>query len=158
MGLSNTIIAALVHWVKKLLLHSCCSRGWGQGELPKQSTGLSWAALTPRVWYTLGSPAPNGKRTWEAGDEDNLMQCSRLSSHWGTAGREECLGQEFMLSRILPTQPHLQPKGNREQLSQGEQKNTLLAYCSHWILKDFDQQGLLSDTYLCKQWQNSCTG
>lgn len=42
-------------------------------------------------------------------------------------------------------------KGNREQLSQGEQKNTLLAYCSHWILKDFDQQGLLSDTHLCKQ-------
>lgn len=38
-----------------------------------------------------------------------------------------------------PTQPHLQPRGTGSSSETAEQPS---AYRSHWILKDFDQQGL----------------
>ena len=147
-ALSNAIVGAPVHWVKQLLLESCCSRGQGQGELPKGSTGLSWAARTPRAWCTL---APCGKRAWEAGPWDSLRQHSRSSSRWGTAGREECLGQGFTLSRTLPLRP-----GS----SQGAQGAAQPPACSlHYMLEEFGRRGLLRVLLTCaNKERTACTG
>lgn len=96
-------------------------------------------------------PAP---RREEDMGRRGLGQSEAVQHHWGTAGREECLGQEFMLSRILPLSLR-----NREQLSWREQNTTLPS-----LLFSLDFERLwparfaVSCFHLCKQGEHSCTG
>lgn len=87
-----------------------------------------------------------------------LGQSDAAQHHWGTAGRKECLGQEFMLSRILPLS--LTPaRGNREQLSWREENTTLPSLQLSLVLERlWPARFALSGIHLCKQGHNSCTG
>lgn len=117
----------------------------------RSTKALGWAAA--EAIRELPSP----QREEDMGRR-GLGQSDAVQHHWGTAGREECLGQEFMPSRILPLS--LTPaKRNREQLSWREESTTLPS-----LLLSLDLERLwparfaLSGIHLCKQGQNSCTG
>lgn len=96
---------------------------------------MLWVQLQQRL--SGSCPAPRGKGTWEEGDQDNPMQHSIAGAQQGgrnAQGRNSCWD--------TPTQPPpAKAAGSSSAHSQG--------CCSHWILKDCGQQGLLWVVFIC---------
>lgn len=143
-ALSNATVGTLVHWVKKLLLGSCCSRGWGWEDLPKSSTSL----CSRQGLGTHGSPSPQGEGDMGSrglGQSDAAQQIKQSLGHSGEGGM---LRAGIHAEQSTPTQPRLQPRGTGSS-SVGGSRTTLSVYSSHWTLKDFDQQGLFWVMFTC---------